>query len=106
VPGPLYGQDVYVESITVYYDLDTADSYITRTDLRKQTAAGQSVSVLSSLTDRTSTSPTSYSLSATDNYTLTTSAGMLNLYLAIEHDGNTSHDVNIGGVRIRLGHSD
>jgi hypothetical protein len=106
VPGPPYGQDVFVESITVYYDLDNPASYITRTDLRKQTPAGQSVTVLSSLTDRTSTSPTSYSISATDNYTLTTSAGMLNLYIGITHDGSTLHDVTIVGVRIRLGHSD
>jgi hypothetical protein len=106
VPGVLFGQNVTVESVTVYYDLDHAGSYITRTDLRVLTVAGSSVSLISNLTDRTSLDPASYTLSATDNYNLSAGSGSLSLYLGIQHDGLSSHDVIIGAVRVRLGHQD
>ncbi len=105
-PGPLFGQDVTVESIRVFYDLDSTGSYIDRTLLNKQTAAGQAVPIVDDNTNRISISPTSYTLTAVANNTLTTSAGVLNLHLIINHDGNANHDVNIGGVRVELKHID
>jgi hypothetical protein len=106
VPAVLYGQSVRVERIRVYYDLDHAGSYITETSLRKLTAAGESDVLIADGTNRTSTNPDAYSLDPTSNYTLTASAGALNLNLRISHDGDTNHDVNIGGVRVRLRHYD
>lgn len=106
VPGPLYGQNVRVESIQVYYDLDHTGSYIDATRLRKFTATDASDELINDGTNRLSTSATDYSLSATGNYTITSSAGALNLNLAIWHDGDVNHDVHIGGVRIQLGHTD
>jgi len=106
VPGVLFGQNVRVESILVFYDLDHAGSYITHTYLQKLIGAGSSQSLISDGTNRTSTSPTSYSLSASGNYTLTSSSGPLNLQLSVYHDGDPTHDVTVGGVRIRLGHTD
>ena len=93
-------------SVRVYYDLDSTGSYIDGTRLQKLTAAGASDDVITNSTNRQSTSPTYYDLSATSNYTLTASAGALNLYLDISHDGDPAHDVNIGGVRVRLRHYD
>jgi hypothetical protein len=106
VPGVLYGQEVRVEQVAVYYDLDNAASYITETRLRKLTTATTSDSLISDTTNRTSTTPTYYSLSTTGNYTLTTTSGPLNLGLVIQHDGSVIHDVHVGGVRVRLGHTD
>lgn len=106
VPAVLYGQEVRVEQVNVYYDLDSTGSYIDRSFLRRFTNAVDSATLINDYTDRTSTSPTSYSLTPTWNYTLTTASGALNLFVGIKHDGNTSHDVYIGGVRVRLGHYD
>ena len=106
VPGILFGQTVSVNSVRVHYDLDSSGSYIDRTVLYKQTAAGQSVTIFDDGTNRTSTSPTSYSLNAVDNNALGLYDGVLNLYLMIYHDGDIGHDVNVGGLRMRLQHTD
>lgn len=106
VPAVLYGQEVRVESIRVYYDLDHTGSFIGQSRLRKLTRAGGSDELINDMTDHKSTAPTSYGLSPTANYTLTASAGALNLNLTIEHDGDLAHDVNLGGVRVRLRHFD
>jgi hypothetical protein len=106
IPSVLYGQEVRVEQMTVYYDLENAASFVTTTILEKVTGAMSSDTLISNTTDRKSTSPTSYSLNTTGNYTLTSSSGPLNVQLAITHDGSTVHDVNIGAIRLRLGHRD
>lgn len=106
VPGILLGQQVRVESLLVFYDLDNTGSYINTTYLNKLTGAGSSDALIINTTNRTSTTPTSYSLSTTGSYTLTATSGPLNVYLAIFHDGDVNHDVNIGGVRVRLGHTE
>ncbi len=105
LPAVLYGQEVEVESISVYYDLDNAGSYIDVTRLMKLTDATSSVQLIYDSTNRTSTVPTSYSLTPSDGATLTAESGALNLNLTLSHDGNTAHDVTVGGVRVRLGHT-
>jgi hypothetical protein len=106
VPGVLYGQNVQIKSLEVYYDLDNADSYINSTYLRKITGAGSYDPVINDTTNRTSTSPTNFSLSPTEVVTLTSSSGALNLNLAIWHDGDLNHDVHVAMIRVRLGHID
>ena len=105
LPAVLHGQNVEVEEVSVYYDLDNSASYIDATRLRKLTDATSSVAIIDDNTNRTNTYPSSYSLSPADSAILTTESGALNLNLAIWHDGDTAHDVRIGGVRLRLGHN-
>lgn len=106
IPGMLFGQQVWVKEIRVYYDLDNVGSYISSTYLRKTTGAGISDILISNSTNRTSTTPASYSLTPVEDTALNASSGPLNVALEIYHDGGTNHDVNIGMVRVRLGHID
>jgi hypothetical protein len=106
IPGVLYGQDVRVESIRVFYDLDHAGSHINATWLHKTTHSQRGVKLVDDNTERISTTPAAYTLSTTGESTLGTAAGPLNLFLRIDHDGNMLHDVNIGMIRVRLGHTD
>lgn len=104
LPGVLYGQPVDVENITIYYKCqDAAKGFITGTYLNKQTDADSAVSLLSNSTDRTSTTATSYTL--TVNNVLSASQGILGLYLNLDF-ADDAHYVQIGGVRVQLGHHD
>lgn len=104
LPGILFGQSVSALTVRVFYDLESADAYIQRTELRRQTAAGESVSLFYDETARTSTTPTSYSLEIVDNGTLDAASGMLNLELRMWHDGSIFHDIYIGGIGVMVGH--
>ena len=106
IPGVLYGQDVWVESIRVFYDLDHAGSHINATWLYKTTHSQTGMRIIDDNTERNSTTPAAYTLSTTGESTLSNEAGPLNLFLQIDHDGNKTHDVNIGMIRVRLGHID
>jgi hypothetical protein len=74
--------------------------------LQKNTGATSSVQLIYDSTNRTSTTPTYYSVSPSGNNTLTAESGALNLNLTIFHDGDLQHDVRIGAIHIRLGHTD
>ncbi len=106
VPAVLYAQEVRVREVRVYYKLDHAGSYITRSSVRRLANAVDSVALIDDYQNRTSTTATSYALEPTANYTLTASSGALNMHLGIVHDGDAAHDVYIGGVRVRLRHYD
>jgi hypothetical protein len=56
-------------------------------------------------TNRTSTSATSYSLTPTGNYTLTSASGPLNAQLGL-YFSSTAHSIYVGAIRLRLGHTD
>ena len=103
-PAVMFGQNVTVEQVTLYYDLTSANSYISTTNLRKQTGPGflSADSLLTYTTDLTSTSPTSISLAPT-NATLSSTDGGLQLRLVL-YFANTTDSIYIGGVRLRLGH--
>lgn len=107
LPTQLYGQEVRVEQMCVYYKTTNAGSYIDQTRLYKVTAAGSGASLIDDATNRTSTSAGSYCLTpgASTPYTLTAGAGALNAQLRLDF-ASTSHDITIGGIRIRLGHTD
>ncbi len=104
-PAVLFGQNVTVEQVTVYYDLTSANSFITTTTLRKQTGAGliTATDLVNDNTDRKSTSPTSYSNTPV-NATLSATEGGLQLRLVLTF-ANTGDTIYIGGVRLRLGHT-
>jgi len=103
-PAVMFGQNVTVEQLTLYYDLTSAGSYINTTNLRKQTGPGliTADSLLTYGTDLTSTTPTSISLAPT-NATLSSTDGGLQLRLVLYFANDTDY-IYIGGVRLRLGH--
>jgi len=104
LPGQLYGQNVRVEEMTVHYYTSDSTSYIKSTYMGKLTSAGTTADTLvNDGTDRTSTVPTSYSLNATGNTTLSSAAGPLNVQLNLTF-ASTSHRIYVGGIRLRLGH--
>lgn len=102
LPGVLYGQPVKMEKITIYYVCeDGTKSFITGTYLYKQTDADSSTQLVGDTTDQKATTVTSYTLDV--NETLSSSQGILSLYLYLNLDANANY-VQIGGVRLRLGH--
>jgi hypothetical protein len=104
LPTVLYGRSVTVESITVYYrTMDGTKGYITGTYLHKLTDADTSVSLISDTVDHVAESAVSYTLSPTSGNTLASYQG-LGLFLYLLFADNTNW-VQIGGIRIRLGHS-
>ena len=105
VPGVLYGQNVTVEEVRIYYRVDTSADYIDETYLRKNTGAGTSDILASDLDNKDSTTATYYTLTPTANNVLDSSAGGLCLSFDLHFTGTDSaHDILIGGVRLRLGH--
>jgi len=102
LPGVLYGQEVKLKSITVYYKCeDGSINYITGTYLYKQTDADSQVTLVADTTDRKSNTATSYTLDV--NHALSSDTGILGLYLGLHFEDDT-HYIQIGGVRLRLGH--
>jgi len=106
-PAQLYGQEVRVEELTVYYYTSDSASHINLTYLAKLTGADSRDKLIDDEGIHTSTSPSSYSLApeATSNYTMTASGGALNFQLGL-YFGSTEHTIYIGGIRLRLGHTD
>ncbi len=104
LPGVLYGQNVKVEALTVYYKCeDGTKNYIDITCLWKQTGADGYVELITDYTDWTSNTPTSYTLTPTANNTLSSDEGILALNLRLKFEDDAKY-IQIGGVRLRLGH--
>jgi hypothetical protein len=104
LPGMLYGQNVTVKSITVYYVCQNgANNYITGTSVTKLTDADSYDSLAADSTDRTSTTATSYTLTLTGNNVLSSEQGVLGVYLTLAFANDTEY-IQIGGVRLQLGH--
>jgi hypothetical protein len=103
IPTQLYGRAVKVESVTVYYLVaNGTQGYISDTDLRKPTDADSYATLVSDTTDRTSTTASSYTLTPASGNLLSANEGLvLMFYLNFADDTNW---VQIGGIRIRLGH--
>ncbi len=104
IPSVLYGQEVTVETITVYYKVsNAANGYITGTYLDKLTDVDTALSLISNTTDHVSTTASSYSITVpATNATLSSNEG-LGFYLQLQFANNTDY-VQIGGIRIDLGH--
>lgn len=103
LPTQLYGQSVEVKSVTVYYKVSNgSQAYITDTYVNKQIAADSAVALIASNYDRISTTAAGYILFTTANNVLEIDQGLavwLNLAFL-----NDSDWVQIGGIRIQLGH--
>lgn len=107
LPAVLYGQPVKVEEVTIYYDVSNSATSITRTRVIKQLTGGlmgggpDFVLLADNTTARNSIDYTSYSISV--NQSLSADTGFLTVTLTIHFD-NASHFIDLGGVRVRLGH--
>jgi len=104
-PSLLYGQQVSVEALTVYYQCEDSTSYITQTRLEKLEGASSHNTLILNGTDRTSTTESSYSLTPSSGFILDSSSGPLTVQLIL-YFSNTGHWIDIGAVRLRLGHTD
>ena len=104
LPAVLYGQNVTLEQITIYYKVSNgANAYITSTTLNLQTDACCSVNIINSPTDRTSTAPASYTLNLASHNVLSSSQGALGLYLIMSFANNTDY-IDLAAIRLRLSH--
>jgi len=107
LPAVLYGQPVKVEEVTIFYDVSNAGSSISRTQVFKQLTSGRIgggpafMYLVDNPTTRNSTTYTSYSLPV--NQWLSDETGFLTVALTINYN-STSHFLDFGGVRVRLGH--
>lgn len=101
----LYGHDVVVEDVRVYYYTTNASTYISSTHVYKLKSASSHERIGYTNVNQNSTAADDYSvpIDATSNYTLTSTSGPLSIDMYIHFD-DTSHSVYIGGVRVRLGH--
>ena len=106
-PSLLYGQEVTVEQLTVYYRCENSASYITRTRLEKLEGASSHNTLFSNETDRTSDGEATYSIApdSTCDYLLDAYSGPLTVQLKL-HFSDINHHIDIGAVRLRLGHTD
>jgi hypothetical protein len=104
LPSVLYGQYTTLKSLTIYYKCSNgANGYIDYVDLNIQTDADSWLSVVDDTTDRTSTVATSFTLQLTENNELSSNQGILGLYMYLNF-ANDSDYVQIGGIRLQLGH--
>ena len=104
LPSVLYGQPVKVENIVVYYKCqDGSKNYIDATALTKQTSADTSANLVTNTTDYKSNTAASYTM--TVNNVLSASQGILGLRFSLVFVDDVNY-IQLGGVRIQLGHHD
>ena len=112
ITAPLYGQNVTVTGLEIYYATDTGSDAVTAVLFRRQTGVCETASCYAALlTDFTdlpcddSAHPTgcSHHYNITTNNVLTANSGIL--YLTIEMNFSTPTSwIRIGGVRLTLKH--
>jgi hypothetical protein len=104
LPGVLYGQNVTVKELRVYYrSQNGTNSYITETDLYAQTDADSWIRMRTDTTNHTSNTATSYTLAITQTNVLSNTQGIMGLFMYGSFANDTDY-LQIGGVRLRLGH--
>jgi hypothetical protein len=107
LPGVLYGQSVEVKSMTIYYRCQSSTGgFITSSYLYVQTDVANGATLVSDEINRDDTGSSSYTLTPTGNNILSDAQGILTLLLYLELDPgtSTSNYVQLGGVRVQLGH--
>ena len=103
IPGQLYGQDVKVTGIDVYFRSQGDFDGIDRTVVRRQSKAGSGQVMVTDNNDRTCPTACSYHLDITNNNVLSDDRGVV--YIAFRlFFGGPSNYVQIGGVRLTLEH--
>ncbi len=105
IPGPLYGQDVTVTGLDVYYTNSADLTGISATSVRRQNGVGAGDTILSDGTDLTCVAGNQCEKhwDLTQNNTINKDQGIL--YIAFELMFASGSDyVQIGGVRLTLEH--
>ncbi|MBU0490893.1 MAG: hypothetical protein KKA73_25790 [Chloroflexi bacterium] len=104
IPGVLYGQNVKLKSIRVYYKWNGTTGSIVQTKLTRLSLALAWETVVDDLTPRNSTTSTYYELAIPSAYQeLSVNQGPLGLYIKLDF-GSTASAVWINGVRLELEH--
>jgi hypothetical protein len=104
LPAVLYGQNVTIEEMRVYYrSQNGANSYIDETDLYAQTDADSWIQMRTDTNNHTSNTAASYTLAITQNNVLSNTQGGMGLFMYLSFANDTDY-IQIGGVRLRLGH--
>ena len=104
IPAVLYGQNVTVEEMRVYYrSQNGTNSYIDETDLYAQTDADSWIQMRTDTNNHTSNTAASYTLAITQNNVLSTTQGAIGLFMYLNFANDTDY-IQIGGVRLRLSH--
>jgi len=105
LPSVLYGQPVKVEEVTIFYKTTSTSSFIDETRVYRQKATGAPdvYTLVTDVTNRNSTTYTSYSVTPTADNTLSAGEGFVSVMLTL-YFADASHEITIGGVRLRLGH--
>lgn len=100
LPSVLYGTPLKLKSIRVCYKCDTSASFITLTRVRYADESGGFTNLISSSTNRDSTSWGCYTISAYDPQEI---QGSLYVILGMDFDaGGESHDIQIGNITLTL----
>ena len=104
LPSVLYGQNTTIEHVQVYYRVsNSTNAFITRSVMNVQTSAVDFVNVFDDGTDLTSTSADNHAFSVSGNNVISSTQGSVVMFFQMTF-ANTSDYVDLGGVRIRLGH--
>jgi hypothetical protein len=101
-PSVLFGQNVTIEQMTLYYSVSNAASYITEVSLEKGTGANASTALFLDTTDLNSVTATSVNFTPSSGI-LDMNSGWLMARFVLTF-ASTSHGIYIGGIRLRLGH--
>jgi hypothetical protein len=104
IPAVLYGQNVTIANIRVYYKV-TGTAYISNATLVKQTDADTAVTVANEATDYSSTTATYFDIApdVAEN-TLTNTEGFVAMRFYFTYTNDTDY-VQLAGVRLTLDHT-
>ena len=104
IPAVLYGQNVTVKALTVYYKVsNAANGFIDRTVMNVQTDADSYLNIIDDGTNRTSTTASSYGITLSSNNVISSTQGTLSLFLNLNFTNDVDF-VDISAIRLRLGH--
>jgi hypothetical protein len=104
LPAVLYGQNVTIKQLTVYYRCQNgASNYITETDFYAQGDADSWLEMVTDTNNRTSNTATSYTLTIDQNNVMSPDQGNMGLFFYLSFANDTEY-IQIGGVRLLLGH--
>ena len=103
IPGQLYGQNVKVTGIDIYFKSQSDFDGIDLTVVRRQSGANSADVMVSDSTDRVCQTDCSYHLNITNNNVLSDERGVV--YIAFRmFFGGASNYVQLAGVRLTLEH--
>jgi hypothetical protein len=108
VPGVLYGQDVKITQMNIYWRGDTTSDYITAVLLRRQTGVDSYENIVfdtatNSCSDEGYPTGCTQQFPLSENNVLSQDSGILYLTLELDFDSASSW-IQIGGVRLTLEH--